>query len=355
MERTPQQNVHETALLIERIVAILLFAALLVAVAFVLRPFVTAILFGGILVISTWPAHEWLLRRGLSNALAASILVVITVTFIIVPAVALAPRLGAQLIELVERVEIFLNNAPDLPTWISNLPLIGTKIAKLWMQLTHGKIQEILSPYSAILRQTIIDVAGALAEGLFQLILSLALATMLWLRGDVIGNVLQTMARRFAGAFGGKILLAAIGAVKGVAYGIVGTALFQAVALTIGMLAVGIPNAGVLGFLALLIALSQIGILLVIIWGGAAWWLFSTGAEWSAIFMIVWGLFVSLVDNIIRPLLVRFGVMMPLMLVFLGVLGGFLAFGFLGLFIGPTVLAIFYTLLKTWRRSASFS
>ncbi len=140
--------------------------------------------------------------------------------------------------------------------------------------------------------------------------------------------------------------------VKGVSYGIVGTALIQAIALTIGLFIAGIPKAAALGFLALLIALSQIGILLVVIWGGAAWWLFSFGAQWWAIFMIVWGLFVSVVDNVIRPLLVGFGATMPLTLVFLGVFGGFVAFGFLGMFIGPTLLAVFFALLQAWRQPA---
>jgi predicted PurR-regulated permease PerM len=353
LEHLPERNVHETALLIERIVAVFLFGVLLVGVALVLRPFVTAILFAGILVISTWPMHEWLLRKGFSNVLATIVLVVLTLLVIVVPAVLMAPRLGAHLVELANRAQSFLNDKPKLPSWVDQLPLVGERLEKLWSQIVHGQIQEILSPYSDWLRTTVFDVGSALAEGLLQLVLALALAAMFWLRGDVIRAILENMAQRFAGPFGGKILLAAAGSVRGIAYGIIGTALAQAVALSIGLFIAGVPNAGVLGFLALLIALSQFGIFLVVIWGGAAWWLFSTGAIWSAVFMIVWGLFVSLVDNIIRPLLVGFGVSMPLILIFLGVFGGFLAFGFLGLFIGPTVLAIFYTLLQTWRQTAT--
>ncbi len=355
MKQPPQRNIHETALLIERIIAVFLFLALLAGVALVLRPFVTAILFGGIIVISTWPVHDWLLRRGFSNALAAAILVTITVAFIVVPAIMMAPRLGAQSVELFNRGQTFLNSAPELPHWIGKLPVIGTRIDILWSKLVHGQIQEILGPYSQWLRKTVVDLGRAVAQALLQLILALALATMFWLRGDAIREILESIARRFAGPFGGKIMYSAAASVRGVAYGVVGTALVQAIALGVGLFLAGVPNPDVLAFLALLVALSQIGILLVVIWGGAAWWLFSIGATWWAVFMIVWGLFVSLADNIIRPFLVGFGVSMPLLLIFLGVLGGFLTFGFLGLFIGPTVLAIFYTLLQTWRQSANFS
>ncbi len=219
------------------------------------------------------------------------------------------------------------------------------------MQLTHGEVQEILSPYSATLRKALIDVGGGLAEGVLQAILALAIAAMLWLRGDAIRRVLENIGDRVAGPFAGEVLNTAASSVKGVAYGIVGTALAQAIALTAGLFIAGIPGAGGLGFLALVIALSQIGLLLVVIWGGAAWWLYNAGAEGWAIFMIAWGLFVSSVDNVIRPFLVGFGATMPLTLIFLGVLGGFVAFGFLGMFIGPTLLAVFLSLLQAWRRS----
>jgi predicted PurR-regulated permease PerM len=109
-----------------------------------------------------------------------------------------------------------------------------------------------------------------------------------------------------------------------------------------------------LGFIALLLAISQIGApLLIVIWGGAAWWLFRHDADAWGIFMIVLGVFVSTVDNLIRPWLIGFGIDMPLSLTILGVFGGFVAFGFLGLFVGPTLIAIMYTLLVAWRAAAT--
>jgi predicted PurR-regulated permease PerM len=144
-------------------------------------------------------------------------------------------------------------------------------------------------------------------------------------------------------------LLVAANSVRGVAYGVIGTAAIQAIAMALGLILAGVPGAGLLGFLTLIIALSQVGPLLVVIWGGAAWWLFGQGDTGSAIFICVWGLLVSTVDNFIRPWLVSLGAEMPLILIFFGVLGGFIAFGFLGLFIGPTLLGVSYQLLQAWR------
>ncbi|HET9718431.1 MAG TPA: AI-2E family transporter [Pseudolabrys sp.] len=344
-------STHETALLLERVVAVLFFIVLLAGVVLVLRPFATAILFGGIIVVATWPIHQWLTSKGHSNPVVASIMTIVAVALVIVPVVALAPRIAAQLPEAANKVQKFFDATPDLPGWIGNLPVIGERLEQVWSQLGRGEIQAIIGPYSATLRKFFIDLGGAIVEGALQIILSFAIAAMLWLRGDQIRTGLENIGRRFAGTFGDELLRAAAASVQGVAYGIVGTAFFQAIALTIGLFVARVPGAGLLGFLALIIALSQIGILLVVIWGGAAWWLFTTGAQGWAIFMIVWGLFVSTIDNVIRPFLVSFGATMPLTLVFLGVLGGFISFGFLGMFIGPTLLAIAFAIFQAWRQS----
>jgi predicted PurR-regulated permease PerM len=134
---------------------------------------------------------------------------------------------------------------------------------------------------------------------------------------------------------------------------VIGTALAQAALLALGLALAGVPGATTLGFVGLLLSISQIGApLLVLIWGGAAWWLFGQGqAGWGS-FLIGWGLLVSMVDNILKPWLIGLGIRMPMSLTILGVFGGFIAFGFLGLFIGPTLLAVAFVLLQAWRTNA---
>jgi len=120
--------------------------------------------------------------------------------------------------------------------------------------------------------------------------------------------------------------------------------------LTLGLAVAGVPGATTLGFLGLLLAISLIGgPLLVLIWGGAAWWLFSHDYQGWGAFMIVWGLLISMMDNILKPWLIGLGVRMPMSLTILGVFGGFIAYGFLGLFIGPTLIAVAFVLLEAWR------
>jgi predicted PurR-regulated permease PerM len=135
-----------------------------------------------------------------------------------------------------------------------------------------------------------------------------------------------------------------------VAYGVVGTAVIQAVIMAVGLAVAGVPGAILLGFVTLLLALSQIGAPLIIaVWDGATYWLFGQDQQGWGVFMIFWGLIVTVIVNFIKPLLIGVGVAMPMSLTILGVFGGFVAFGFLGLFIGSILIAIAFTLLEAWR------
>lgn len=340
-----------TATLIERVIALSVFAALLLGVAMILRPFVTGILFGAILAIATWPIREWFIRRGLPTAVAAALLLVVAVATIGVPAVVMAPDLGERLVEGIQRVQEYFAAPPALPDWLAQIPYLKDAIDRLAKDLSNPAsiFKEVIQPYSAELRRGLIAIAGAFAEGVFQFFVALAVATTFWLRGDALAETAKDIAERLGGTTAGGALTLAADSVRGVAYGVVGTAAMQALAMTVGLAIAGVPGAGVLGFVSLIIALSQFGILLATVWGGAAWWLFSNGEVGWAVFMAAWGIFVSTVDNFVRPWLVSFGAAIPLTIVFLGVLGGFFAFGFLGLFIGPTLLGVFFKLLQAWR------
>lgn len=349
---THAAKLQSTATLIERVIALSVFAALLLGVALVLKPFVTGILFGTILVIATWPLREWLHRRGLPTVVTATLLLLIALVTIAAPAVIAAPGLGERLVEGIKQVQEYFASSPKLPNWLTNIPFVSDVIGRVWSDLRSPEsiFQQVIVPYSAELRQALIEVARAFAEGVFQLFVALAVATMFWMRGDALAKTTKEITERLGGSTAGAALQLAADSVRGVAYGIVGTAALQAIAMTIGLLIAGVPGAGLLGFLSLIIALSQIGLLLAIVWGGAAWWLFGSGHTGWGIFIIVWGAFVSTADGFIRPWLVSFGAAIPLTVVFLGVLGGFIAFGFLGLFIGPTLLGVFFQLLQAWRQ-----
>ncbi|WP_170149601.1 AI-2E family transporter [Rhodoplanes roseus] len=344
-----------TASLIERMTALAVFVALLVGVFLVVKPFVTGILFGGILVIATWPLRDLMVRHGGSTVLASGLLLLAAVATIGLPAVFLAPGLAERMVKGLQQGQTYFAGMPEFPGWLASIPFVEEPLRRLWTDLADPSsvVQEVFKSYSAELQRALVEIAKAFADGIFQVLVSLAVATLFWLRGDTLAHAIRDIADRLGGATAVAALDSAADSVRGVAYGIVGTAAIQAGLMTFGLLLAGVPGAAVLGFVSMLIALSQFGVLLVFIWGGAAWWLFGLGSTGWAIFIIVWGIMVSTVDNVIRPWLVSFGAALPLTLIFFGVLGGFLAFGFLGLFIGPTLLGVFVNLLDAWRRAAS--
>jgi len=351
-ERAGVASATGTTQLLERAFLLLLFAGLLVGILAVLRPFTTAILFGAILAIAAWPLRDFLLRHGLKRGLVATLLLVLALAVVAVPLMAMAPGLGERLTQGAGRLRDYFTGAPQLPPRLAGLPIVGEHLASMWdkVLLAKGNIWTVLEPYSDALRQALVDAAGALGASVLQIILSLVAATFFWVSGDALAAALRDILRRLGGETADVALDLAAGSVRSVAYGVVGTAVIQAVIMAIGLAVAGVPGAVLLGFVTLLLSLSQIGApLIIVVWVGAAVWLFGQDQQGWSVFMIFWGLVVTVIDNFIKPLLIGAGVAMPLSLTILGVFGGFVAFGFLGLFIGPTLIAIAFTLLEAWR------
>jgi predicted PurR-regulated permease PerM len=342
--------------LIERSILMLLVVGLLIGVLAIVKPFTTAILFGASLATAAWPIRQALVRRGLGHGPAAALLLLLSLVIVVLPMLAFAPHLADQMVRGTQRVQSYFAATPEQPAWIKSVPLLGRRLGLAWDRIVEvkGNLRALLEPYTAHLEQMMIGAARALADSLLQVLLSLVVATMFWTNGDGLVLVLHDALRRIGGPIAERALDVAAGAIRGVAYGVIGTAAIQAILLAIGLAVAGVPGAGTLGFVALLLAISQIGgPLLIIIWGGAAWWLFAQDQHVWGVFMIIWGVFVGTVDNFIKPWLIGFGVEMPMSLTILGVFGGFIAFGFLGLFIGPTLIAIMFTILQAWRVAIS--
>lgn len=350
---------HESApdlsargVLIERSILLLLIGSLLIGVFAILKPFLTSILFGVVIATSAWPIRQFLVRRGLRRGTAATLLFLLAVVLIGVPILVIVPHLAGQLNGMIQRVEIYFTNVPEQPTWIGSLPLVGRRLTAAWNLLVkvQGNLRTFMDLHTAGVEHWIIGAVAALTDSLVQILLSLVAAAVFWINGNELMAALHDVLRRVGGPIADQALEITAGAIRGVVYGVIGTAFIQALLLATGLAAAGIPGAGMLGFVGLLLAMSQIGgPLLIIIWGGAAWWLFRQGFDGWGIFMIGWGLLVSTVDNVIKPWLIARGMDLPLSLIVLGVFGGLLAFGFLGLFIGPALIAIIYGLLRAWR------
>jgi predicted PurR-regulated permease PerM len=341
-----------TVTLIERSIVLLLVVGLLIGVAAVLRPFTTAILFGTTLAIAIWPLRQTMIGWGLGHGLTALCLLLLSLLIVALPVLAVAPALTEHLTAGIQRIQAYFAATPEQPAWFASVPILGARLGRVWNEVAQakGNLRITLEPYSETVRQILLTAAQALADSVLQVVLSLIVATTLWVNGDRVAEELRDIFRRLGGTTAVQTLEAVSGAVRGVALGVIGTAMIQAALLTAGLALAGVPGATTLGFIGLLLAISQIGgPLLILIWGGVAWWLLGQDQYGWGIFMILWGLIVSTVDNFLKPLLIGLGVHMPMTLTILGVFGGFVAFGFLGLFIGPALLAAAFILLRAWR------
>ena len=344
----------QTAMLAERAAVLLLLALLLYGVIRVLEPFGLAIAFGGFIAIGTWPLRDAMVRRGMPRGIAATVMLLLLILSLAIPALAVTPELGGQIAQASKVVRDLLASLPEAPpAWLSGLPLVGGIAADWWPQLLHwqGDFSELLAPYAGRITSLLVDIGQAAAASVVQILLALIVATAFWVSGDQLADEVIDIAGRLAGETGRNAVAAAEGAVRGVAWGIVGTGILQAMLMGIGLAIAGVPGVGMIAFLTLIFSISQVlGPLVVVAWLGAAGWLYSEGQLGWAIFMALWGLImVSGSDNIARPLLIKRSSEMPLSLIILGVFGGLIAFGFLGLFIGPALLAVAHGLLKAWR------
>lgn len=348
--RTPA---GETPSLMEKFALLLLFSLLLAGVYLVLKPFLIGLVFGAILAIAAWPLRHWLVERGLSGTLAAALMLTALLVFVLAPMVIAAPGLAVGVKDLVQKGVEWISSSPQLPAWVTDLPLVGSKIAESWNGLLaqSPESKAMLMSYLQPARQFVTDAAFGLATSVVDIGVALIVATTFWSRGDRLALVLRDSLTRLGGPQLGALTDVAASATRGVFYGIVGTAAIQGLLMAVGLLIAGVPGAAPLGFVTLIFAISQFGGALInLVWAGAAWWIYSTsGMDLAFWFIVAWGVMVTFIDNLLKPLLIGSSLKLPLMLIILGVFGGFVSFGFLGLFIGPTLLAVAFDLLTAWR------
>jgi len=338
---------------VDRWVAILVLAVIVIGCFFVLAPFLTAMLWGFILVCTTWPLFLRARRNLKGSATWASVAMTLGIAAVVIgPFVVVGASLAddaAQLFEAGRRT--LAEGPPPAPAWVSNIPLVGPRAAAYWndMVTDRSHLLEELKANLVPIRTMALGGGAALARGLVELAFSVFIAFFFYRDGEVMARrMLGTIVRIF-GERGRHLAALAVNTTRGVVYGILGTALVQGVLAAIGFTIAGVPAAALLGLITFFLSPVPIGPPLV--WLPAAAWLFFHGQTGWAIFMVVWGVaVVSSVDNFLKPLIISRGSNMPFVLVLLGVLGGAVAFGFIGVFLGPTLLAIGYALLAEWSR-----
>ena len=329
-----------------------LFIGGLIAVSFwILRPFLGAVIWATMIVVPTWPIMLKVEARLRGRRVYA--VTVMTAGLVLVLVVPLTLAIGT----IVENANVIVGWArslaylslPSPPEWAARLPLIGDKVVQLWEQWAGSGIQELASraaPYAGNIVKWFAAEVGSAGLVLVQFFLTVVIAGILYATGEHAAAQIHRFGRRLAGERGENAVRLAGEAIRGVALGVVVTAMAQSLLGGIGLAISGVPFAALLTGLMFFLCIAQLGPTLVL--APAVIWLYWTGeTAWGTV-LLVFAVIAGTIDNFLRPVLIRMGADLPLLLIFAGVIGGLISLGLIGIFVGPVVLAVAYTLLQDW-------
>ena len=335
----------------DRLLAQILLLSLLGACLWVLTPFMTALFWAAVLAFATWPAMQYLTRVLKGNvSLAAGLLTAGWVFIVAGPLVLLGfniadhIRTGTELIK-----NLRMTGLPETPEWLVDVPMVGDRLVELWQTLDQqgAALLAATKPYMGQTGNWLLARSASIGAGILELALSLLLVFFFYRDGPRLAHFAKSLVRRLIKERADYYIDLVAGTVLRVVNGVIGTAAAQAAIALFGFLVAGIPGALFLAALTFMLSLIPMGPPLV--WGPAVTWLFFQGEYGMAIFLLLWGfLVISSVDNFLKPYLISRGGNLPLVVVLMGVFGGLFAFGFMGLFLGPTLLAVAYSLVSDW-------
>jgi len=335
------------------VLSIAVVTALLVLSLWVLVPFLAAGVWAAMIVVATWPILIKLQASLGGRRLPAVLIMTLAILLLLVVPLWVAITTVADhsdgIVALAK--DLMAGGVPSAPAWIESLPWVGGRLADFWNDAAASGmtalVQEYVAPHFTDAGHWAIGKIGGLGGLLVQFFLMTLLAALMYARGEAAADLACQFGRRIGGQRGLAAVVLTAKAIRSVALGVGLTALVQSLLGTLGLALAGIPYAGLLGAVMLLLCIAQIGPSLVMV--PAVIWLFWKGDQmaWS-VFLTIWSVFVIMLDNVLRPWLIRRGADLPLLLILLGVIGGLLTFGLIGIFVGPVVLAVTYTLMIAW-------
>ena len=331
--------------------SVLFIGGLIAGSLWILAPFLAAFIWATTIVVTTWPILRRVERAfGGRRAPAVAVMTLGLLAVLIVPlGVAIEAVVGNadEFVAVLERLPEA--RLPAAPEWLGKVPLAGARALAAWNDLADEGIAELMvqaQPYFRAAAAWLAQHAGGFALLLVNFLLIVILAAVLYASGEAWAAWIRRFARRLAAERGDRMIVLAGQAIRGVALGVVVTALVQSALGGIGLVIAGVPFAAILTAIMFALCIAQLGPILILL-AATAWAYYSLGAGWGT-FMLVWAIVVGLLDNVLRPVLIRRGADLPLLLIFAGVIGGLVAFGIVGIFVGPVVLAVAYTLLDEW-------
>lgn len=337
--------------LLEQLTTLVALGLLIFGCILVLLPFTSSLIWAAILVFSTRHIY-WRLNTQLGNKpwVSAGVFVSLILLFLIVPLTYAIISFAQSATDFAATVRGWLETGPPpLPDWITNIRWIGPKLQEYWEKIIVGDqdVRKLLSEHGVVVLKEAVKFGAYAGQGILYLLLSVVLAFFLYVTLPTVTVWLQAIVERVSGTRAEQLLNITGATIQGVVFGILGTAVAQGFLVGIALFIADIPSAAGLTFLAIILSLLPMGA--AIIWIPAAIWLYQHDQTGMAIFMALWcaGIAGS-ADNVIKPLLIGKNSDLPFILIVLGVLGGAVAFGALGVFLGPTLLAIGYALSKDW-------
>src|SRR5215204_765435 len=335
--------------LVRIVLGVLLILVLISGALSILRPFLPALIWATMIVVATWPLLLQLQRAlGGRRSLAAAAMTALLLVIVIAP-LAVAISTVVQQAARLSDIKVAEITIPMPPVWIEGVPVVGATLTAEWRVYAAATPEELASkaaPYMTTVVSWIANRAGSFGTFVLHMVLTLLLCGVLYVTGETAALGVRRFARRLLGEAGDHLVLLAAGSIRAVALGIVVTALVQTVLGAVGLVVAGAPYVAIFAAVMFVFCIAQLGPVLPML--AAVGWLYLGGATTAAIGLFVWTVVVGLLDNVIRPILIRRGADLPLLLIMAGVIGGLVGFGLVGLFVGPVVLAVTYTELRAW-------
>jgi len=318
---------------------------------YVLHPFAPALIWGTMIVVATWPALIALQRllRG-RRAPAVLIMLLALIVVVVLPIYGAVSTLADHAADITNFVKALPEYAlPSPPEWLERVPIVGARISREWQALSDagpGGVLAKLQPYVSMATSWMLARVSQIGLFVLHLVFMLIVCGLLYAKGESGAHLATRFAERVSPQSGAAIVDLVGKSIRAIALGVVVTAFVQSSLGALGIWMAGVPFAGVLSALLLIVCLVQIGPLLPLL--GCVTWVFMNGSQLAAILLLIWSIAVTMIDNVVRPILIRRSVSLPMVLIIAGVLGGLLSIGVVGLFVGPVILAVTYHVLLAW-------
>ncbi len=315
----------------------------------IIGPFIHLVVWGAIIAVAVYPLHtKFSARLGNRHKLSAILLTLLALVVLTTPVVMLA----GSMIEIVQTwsadIERESLRVPPPADSVQEWPVIGEEVYSAWQLASESltAVAEKYAPQLEGLRNALVGAAAGIGSGIIQMILSIIIAGLFLASADASVAGTRAVVNRLVGPRGPKLMALSEATVRSVAQGVLGVAVIQSILAAVGLVAAGVPAAGIWMFLVLVLAIIQLPPLLIL--GPIIVYVFSVADPLTATLFAIWSVLASFSDAVLKPLLLGRGMDVPMLVVLLGAIGGMLLSGIVGLFVGAVVLVLGYELVEFW-------